>query len=65
MPRLIFYQVKAVGRVQSRVYQKKYEDGTVEDRTAYAILIRCVPISIKKSNDASFDFLLYICGYMS
>ena len=31
--------VKISGRLQSRIYQKKYEDGTVEDKTAYEISV--------------------------
>lgn len=37
-------QVKAIGRVQSRIYQKKYEDGTVEDRTAYEVSISSLEV---------------------
>lgn len=43
-------QVKAVGRVQSRIYQKKYEDGTVEDRTAYEVSISSLEV-IKEDDD--------------
>ena len=32
-------QVKIIGRVQSRQYEKKYEDGTVENRVAYEVSI--------------------------
>ena len=32
-------KVKIVGRVQSRMYEKKYEDGTVENRVAYEVSI--------------------------
>lgn len=32
-------QVKIVGRVQSRSYEKKHEDGTVEQRVAYEVSI--------------------------
>ncbi len=45
-------QVKAVGRVQSRVYQKKYEDGTVEDRTAYEVSISSLEV-IKEETDTA------------
>ena len=31
--------VKISGRLQSRIYQKKYEDGTAEDKTAYEISV--------------------------
>ncbi len=47
-------QVKAVGRVQSRIYQKKYEDGTVEDRTAYEVSISSLEV-IKEDNDTATD----------
>ena len=32
-------QVKIVGRVQSRTYEKKLEDGTIENRVAYEVSI--------------------------
>ncbi len=32
-------RVQIVGRIQSRVYQKQLEDGTVEERTAYEVSI--------------------------
>ena len=32
-------KVKLVGRVQSRMYEKKYEDGTVENRVAYEVSV--------------------------
>lgn len=32
-------EVKIIGRVQSRMYEKKYEDGTVEPRIAYEVSI--------------------------
>lgn len=32
-------KVKIVGRVQSRMYEKKHEDGTVENRVAYEVSI--------------------------
>ena len=32
-------KVKVVGRVQSRMYEKKHEDGTVESRIAYEVSI--------------------------
>lgn len=31
--------VKVVGRVQSRAYEKKYDDGTVENRVAYEVSV--------------------------
>ena len=32
-------QVKIVGRVQSRQYEKKHEDGSVETKTAYEVSV--------------------------
>ncbi len=32
-------EVKAVGRIQSRSYEKKHEDGTVEERVAFEVSI--------------------------
>ena len=31
--------VKIIGRVQSRTYEKKYEDGTVETKVAYEVSV--------------------------
>ena len=47
-------QVKAVGRVQSRIYQKKYEDGTIEDRTAYEVSISSLEV-IKEEDDTTAE----------
>jgi len=41
--------VKIVGRVQSRGYEKKYEDGRVEQRTAYEVSV----ISLEVMNEES------------
>lgn len=37
-------QVKIVGRVQSRTYEKKFEDGTVEQRIAYEVSVGSLEI---------------------
>lgn len=37
-------QVKIVGRVQSRTYEKKFEDGTVEQRVAYEVSVGSLEI---------------------
>ena len=37
-------KVKLVGRVQSRMYEKKHEDGTVENRVAYEVSIGSLEI---------------------
>ena len=43
-------EVKVVGRVQSRSYEKKYEDGTVETRIAYEVSIASMEVSEKEEN---------------
>ncbi len=37
-------QVKIVGRVQSRTYEKKFEDGTIEQRVAYEVSVGSLEI---------------------
>ena len=37
-------QVKVVGRVQSRTYEKKHEDGTIENRVAYEVSVGSLEI---------------------
>ena len=44
-------EVKVVGRVQSRSYEKKYEDGTVENRIAYEVSIASMEICEKEDNN--------------
>ena len=36
--------VKIVGRVQSRNYEKKHEDGTIENRVAYEVSIASLQV---------------------
>ena len=43
-------QVKVVGRVQSRQYEKKHEDGTVETRVAYEVSIGSLEVIEEKDN---------------
>lgn len=43
-------EVKVIGRVQSRAYEKKYEDGTVENRVAYEVSIANLEVSEKEEN---------------
>ena len=47
-------EVKVVGRVQSRAYEKKHEDGTVEQKIAYEVSISNLEVidSEKKSEEA-------------
>ena len=44
-------KVKLVGRVESRTYEKKYEDGTVENRVAYEVSVGS--LEIIEENDAT------------
>ena len=37
-------EVKIIGRVQSRNYEKKYEDGTIENRVAYEVSISSLEV---------------------
>ncbi|MCI8310225.1 MAG: single-stranded DNA-binding protein [Clostridia bacterium] len=44
-------EVKIVGRVQSRTYEKKHDDGTVETRVAYEVSIASMEIAEKEENN--------------
>lgn len=44
-------EVKIVGRVQSRSYEKKFEDGTSETRVAYEVSIGSLEIIEQKDDD--------------
>ena len=44
-------KVKIVGRVQSRTYEKKHEDGTVENRVAYEVSIGSLEVIDEKDNE--------------
>ncbi len=44
-------QVKVVGRVQSRTYEKKYEDGSAETRVAYEVSVGSLEIIEEKDNE--------------
>ena len=41
-------QVKVVGRVKSRMYEKKHEDGTVENRVAYEVSVGSLEVIEEK-----------------
>lgn len=43
-------EVKITGRVQSRTYEKKHEDGTVETRVAYEVSIASMELPEKDSD---------------
>lgn len=44
-------QVKIIGRVQSRTYEKKYEDGTVESRVAYEVSVGSLEVIEENSQE--------------
>lgn len=44
-------QVKVVGRVQSRTYEKKYEDGTVQTRVAYEVSVGSLEVLEEKETE--------------
>ena len=44
-------QVKIVGRVQSRQYEKKYEDGTSEMKVAYEVSVSSLELINEESNE--------------
>ena len=48
-------EVKIVGRVQSRQYEKKYEDGTVENRVAYEVSVGSLEVIEKKDSTAEAE----------
>ncbi len=48
-------EVKIVGRVQSRNYEKKHEDGTVETRVAYEVSIGSLEVIEEKDNENKED----------
>ncbi len=48
-------QVKVVGRVQSRTYEKKHEDGSVETRVAYEVSIGSLEVVEEKENENEIE----------
>lgn len=44
-------EVKIVGRVQSRTYEKKYEDGTVENKVAYEVSVSSLEVVNQGENE--------------
>ncbi len=46
-------EVKVIGRVQSRAYEKKHEDGTVEQKVAYEVSISNLEVVDKKDDENS------------
>ena len=48
-------EVKIIGRIQSRMYEKKYEDGTVEQKIAYEVSVGSLEIIDKKENEETSE----------
>ncbi len=46
-------EVRIIGRVQSREYEKKYEDGTVEKKIAYEVSVSSLEISNQDGDEKS------------
>jgi len=44
-------EIKVIGRVQSRTYEKKHEDGTTENRVAYEVSIGSLEIANKEEQE--------------
>ncbi len=48
-------EVKILGRVQSRKYEKKHEDGSVENRVAYEVSVSSMEIIDKKEDEEQVE----------
>lgn len=48
-------EVKVVGRVQSRGYEKKYEDGTVESKVAYEVSVGSLEVINEEDDSVKED----------
>ena len=48
-------EVKIIGRVQSRTYEKKYEDGTSETKVAYEVSISSLEVVKQDDNEIQND----------
>ena len=44
-------EVKIIGRVQSRTYEKKYEDGTAQTKIAYEVSVSSLEIVNQEDNE--------------
>ena len=44
-------EIKLIGRVQSRKYEKKYEDGTVEEKVAYEVSVSSLEVINQDDNN--------------
>ncbi len=48
-------EVRIIGRVQSREYEKKYEDGTVEKKIAYEVSVSSLEVANQDGNEKVED----------
>ena len=48
-------EIKLIGRVQSRKYEKKYEDGTIENKVAYEVSIGSLEVVNNEDNTAKVE----------
>ena len=48
-------QIKLVGRVQSRTYEKKHEDGSVETRVAYEVSVGSLEVIEENDNETTVE----------
>lgn len=48
-------EVKVIGRVQSREYEKKYEDGTVEKKVAYEVSVSSLEVASQDGNEENIE----------
>ncbi len=48
-------EIKLIGRVQSRKYEKKYEDGTVEEKVAYEVSVSSLEVINQDDNSNPID----------
>ena len=44
-------EIRVIGRVQSREYEKKHEDGTIEKRIAYEVSVSSLEIIDKNTDE--------------
>lgn len=48
-------EVRIVGRIQSREYEKKYEDGTIEKKVAYEVSVSSLEVANQEENEENIE----------
>ena len=48
-------QIKLIGRVQSRTYEKKHDDGSVETRVAYEVSVGSLEVIEENDNETTVE----------